>query len=85
MLFSYKENNKGGCFEVIEIDDLFFLKNDKLAFANLPSYGKSLGFIKNPNKSISYQEFIQRWRNGEKYRTEILNEASPVLYPTSEL
>lgn len=61
-------------FEVFEINDDFFMKNNYLTFRNRPDSQKSLGFIENQNSLISEDEFKLALMNGNKRRKIIYGE-----------
>ena len=60
-------------FELFEINDDFFMKNNYLTFRDRPSNQKSIGFVANKNQLISEQEFNQALIDG-KTRRKLLYE-----------
>lgn len=61
-------------FEVFEINDEFFMKNNYQTFHKKPSDQKSLGFVPNHNKLISELEFKKAIKNGSKRRKKVYKE-----------
>lgn len=58
-------------FELFEINDDFFMKNNYLTFRDRPSNQKSMGFVANKNQLISEQEFNQALENGKMRRKQL--------------
>lgn len=74
-VYYYHNNKKPELgFEVFEINEDFFMKNNYLTFKNRPDFQKSLGFIENNNALISEEEFKTALENGNARRKDIYGE-----------
>lgn len=67
----YYYNKNENVFEVYEIDDEFFMKNNFTTMFNKPTAHKLLKVIENTNKLVDVDEYNEAIKNGFKRRRKI--------------
>lgn len=58
-------------FEMFEVDSEFFLSRTITDLVERPVGVKSLGFVRNPNRPLTEEEFAERLRRGDEIRSTV--------------
>lgn len=65
------QNNEGNRFELLELDNEFFIEQSFQDLLNRPDNLKSLGFLENTNAMLSEDAFLKLLKKGDEIRHKI--------------